>query len=475
MTQTARSSAERLQQQRIAWAWMLAFFGLFCALVGMLGYGAWNYYTTATLAIDGALLRSHVNAGVIVQLRGRLNAESIERLPPERDPCPGERDICTPVGEGSVIRTKAEAGYGPVASLVLADRTQIDFWAHPGGAELALVSYRSTRWNAARLELLLRQNAGYLRYDLASGQPYEQVEYVVEAGDGVRVLLSPGGSYSINVPVNEPGRSPAIAATGNPLRVEVATRAGNAIIDYRGEQVAVRPGQLLQVDDQGLLHGPDEARWELIRDGGFTRYQEQNEYGEGSETWRKLWTANAPGMTAEEQNGRFVVVRACRPETPDLCSPDNQVAIGQFRRDGQQTRPFTTGIEQTIDADVSEFTSLRMSAWVRVLTQTVQLAGVAGSECPIMVQLVYKPTSPTDQQLNRYFCIYTGADAVSGSEDVGEIRYRQVPPFQWYRLNVELRDDSLLRQARYLQLIRVEARGHDYLSEITEISLVGRQ
>lgn len=92
-----------------------------------------------------------------------------------------------------------------------------------------------------------------------------------------------------------------------------------------------------------------------------------------------------------------------------------------------------------------------------------------------MVQLVYKPTSPTDQQLNRYFCIYTGADAVSGSEDVGEIRYRQVPPFQWYRLNVELRDDSLLRQARYLQLIRVEARGHDYLSEITEISLVGRQ
>jgi hypothetical protein len=113
--------------------------------------------------------------------------------------------------------------------------------------------------------------------------------------------------------------------------------------------------------------------------------------------------------------------------------------------------------------------------WVRVLTQTVQLAGVAGSECPVMVRITYKPTSPTDQEASRYFCIYTGSGEVSNSEDAGEIRYRQVPQFQWYRLNVELRDDALLRQARYIQSIRIEARGHDYLSEVTGISLIGRQ
>lgn len=475
MTQAAHTKRDHLQQQRMAWAWMLVFFGLFCALVASVGYGGWRYYSTATTTLSDALLRSHVNAGVIVQLRGRLNPESIERLPPEYDPCPGERDICTPLGEGSVIRTQTEAGYGPVASLVLADQSQIDFWAHPNGAELSLRQYRATLWNDARFEVVLRQNAGYLRYDIASGQSYRQVDYLVEVGDDVLVRLTPGGSYSINVPVAETGRPANIARSGGPLRVEVAARSGSAHISYNGEQMVVRPGQLAQIDSAGALYGPDDAHWELIRDGGFEQYREQAEYGDQSQTWRKLWTPNAPGMTAAEQNGRFAVVRACRPETPDFCTPDNQIAIGQFRRDGQQTRPFTTGIEQTINADVSEYTSLRLSAWVRVLTQTVQLAGVAGSECPIMVQLVYKPTSPTDQELNRYFCIYTGTNAFSSTEDVGEIRYRQVPPFQWYQLNVELRDDSLLRQARYLQTIRIEARGHDYLSEITEVSLVGQQ
>ncbi len=454
---------------------MLAFFGLFCTLVAFGGYGGWHYYSTATTPIEGAILRSHVNAGVSIQPRGRLTAESIERLPPERDPCPGELDICAMVAEGSVIRTKAEAGYGPVASLVLADQTQIDFWAHPDGAELALAGYRATTWHNGRLEVILRQNAGYLRYDIAAGQPYKQVEYDVEVGDGTRIRLDPGGSYSINVLARATRPLPVLAETGEPLWIEVATRAGRAVIVHQGETVEALPGQLVQIDASGARSEPGEARWELIRDGGFEQYLAQNQYDQTSKTWRKYAIPNAPGMTPDEHNGRFAVVRSCRPETPDFCTPDDQVVIGQFRRDGSQTRPFTVGIEQTIDADVSEFPSLRLTMWVRVLTQTVQLAGVAGSECPIMVRIIYKPTSPTDQELSRYFCIYTGSGAVSNSEDAGEIRYRQVPQFQWYRLNVELRDDSLLRQARYIQSIRIEARGHDYLSEVTAISLIGRQ
>lgn len=475
MAQVANPPPEQIYYQRVTWTWMLAFFGLFCILVALGGYSGWHYYATATTPIEGAILRSHVNAGVSIQPRGRLTAESIERLPPERDPCPGELDICATVAEGSVIRTKAEAGYGPVASLVLADQTQIDFWAHPDGAELALVSYRATTWHNGRLEVVLRQNAGYLRYDIAAGQPYDQVAYIVEVGNGTRVHLDPGGSYSINVLTGAAHSLPALAGTGEPLWIEVAVRSGLARIDHQGQPLDVQPGQLAQIDTAGALFGPGEARWELIHDGGFEQYRAQNQYDQTSLTWRTYAIPNAPGMTVEEHNGRFTVVRSCRPETPDFCTPEDQVAIGQFRRDGLQTRPFTVGIEQTIDADVSEFPSLRLTMWVRVLTQTVQLAGVAGSECPIMVRITYKPTSPTDQELSRYFCIYTGSGEVSNSEDAGEIRYRQVPQFQWYRLNVELRDDSLLRQARYIQSIRIEARGHDYLSEVTAISLIGRQ
>ena len=38
-----------------------------------------------------------------------------------------------------------------------------------------------------------------------------------------------------------------------------------------------------------------------------------------------------------------------------------------------------------------------------------------------------------------------------------------------------LRDDAQLKEARYLQKIRIEARGHDYMSEITDIRLIGVQ
>jgi hypothetical protein len=44
-------------------------------------------------------------------------------------------------------------------------------------------------------------------------------------------------------------------------------------------------------------------------------------------------------------------------------------------------------------------------------------------------------------------------------QDSGDIRYRALPPFQWYRLDVDLREDEFLRYARYLQSIRIEARG----------------
>jgi hypothetical protein len=147
----------------------------------------------------------------------------------------------------------------------------------------------------------------------------------------------------------------------------------------------------------------------------------------------------------------------------------------RFRRDGNQIRPFAVGIDQTLDADVSEYTSLRLTAWVRVLTQTVPLAGIAGSECPVMFQLTFKTISPTDKQQERTFCLYAFKSSESLVQDSGDIRYRALPPFQWYRLDVDLREDEFLRYARYLQSIRIEARGHDYLSEITDVNLIGRQ
>jgi hypothetical protein len=466
-----------MRPEASAWMTLLVFFGLFCALVAAGVVWGWSSYTNAMQPQEGTLLRVHVGAGVTRQARGQLSPESIERLPADRDPCAGQADVCLPLVEGASVSTKREAGYGPVASVVLPDQSQVDLWAHPTGADFELLQYRVSRWNDRRQEVILRHAAGYARYDIANNQPFREVFYTVVTDSGVRVRLAAGGSYSINVPQPEPGRVAPRSLTGAPVVVEVAARRGSAIIEHDGREVLLEQGELVNVSPAGL-ETPLPARWELLHDGTFAHYEAYGRYlpDANSLSWEQFWNPLAPDMTASEQSGRFQVVRACRPETPDFCTPENQIDIGQIRRDGDPERPFANGIQQRLDADVSEYTSLRFRAWVRVLDQKVPEAGIAGSECPVMITIAYKPTSPTDREQFRRFCAYIDDDAIPPSVQAsGEIWYRPVPAFQWYRLEVELRNDELLRQARYLQMIYIEARGHRYLSEITGISLEGRQ
>ncbi len=467
---------KRLSPQHSAWLTLGLFFTLFCAIVGTAVTIGWNFYTTTMHPIDGSVLRGHVASGIAIQGKGQLNAASLDRPPAERDPCVGESDICAYLVEGDSVRTQPGIGYGPVASLVLADKSQIDLWAHPTGAELTLERYRTTTYTQQWQDVVVHQTAGYARYDLRSESGYEQATYTVEISGGIRVALAPGGSYSINLPSPQAERPPQLTSTGTPLLVEVASRSGTATISRGTHQSTLRTGELIQVASDGTVGEAQTARWELLADRSFGQYYAQDEFKQKSQTWRKFGNGDAPDMKPSERNGRFTMVQGCRPESPDFCTAEQQTTVGQLRRDGGQTRPFTTGIEQTLDADVSELTTLRLTAWVRVLTQTVELAGVAGSECPVMIHLVYKDTSPTDQQLNRYFCVYTtGQTPQNSGQVVGEIWYRPVPPFAWYRLDIDLRDDQLLKKARYIQTIRVESRGHDYFAEITDISLMGRQ
>jgi hypothetical protein len=464
-----------MRPETSAWLILLSFFALFCIIVASSSALGWRYYRTATVPINGTLLRSHVNAGVVIQARGELNPSSVERLPPSRDPCPNNADICAELRPGDTVKTRREAGYGPVASVILPDETHIQLGASPNEAEVTLEHFLVSKWNDERQEVLLAQHAGYARYDIAEGQRYQSVEYSVDVGNDTSVRLTPGGSYSISVATGDEARV-RMAWDRRPLQAEVAVRKGTAIVQHDYQRALVSPGEKVQLSSSGALSQIQVASWELLAAGGFEDFKQEHLYLADSHTWQRYWVPNVPAMPRAEQNGDFTVVQSCPPAKPDLCTPDEQVPIGQFRRDGNQTRPHTAGIEQTLDVDVSEYTSIHFTGWVRVLNQSVPDAGAQGSECPVMIWFKYKPTSPTDQEQSRFFCIYSVVDTSSPAlPDLEAIRYRQVPRFQWYRLDIELRDDSLIRQARYLQTLRVEARGHDYLSEITGLSLVGTQ
>lgn len=453
-----------------AWLVLSMFFVASLVVLVLLGQVAWANYNAAMRTLDGAQLRSHVTTGVLYQEPRSLSSRTLERLPNSLDPCAGEIDICLPLKPGYRIKTMPAAGYGPVASMVLPDATHIQLWAQDSGTDIVYSSYQVSRWTTQKQVVNVTQNAGYARYDLAEFQPYTVVEYSVTLPDGYKVWMTPGGSYSIRViPVsNTPVQDTS-------ARIEIAVRAGSATVAHAGQTVSLAERQMVMMDSDEGIPEPQAATWEIVRDPEWSGIKARKDTPDAPSDWESYARLGSPTMSAAERNGTVAVVLGCNPKTPDFCKTDKQLQVLRISRTGIQTHDYAVGVAQYMDADVSEFTSLRLTAWVRLLAQQSVSERTDGSSCPVKFQLVYKFISPDDQQQERTICLYPTTGKVIGQQESGQTLYRALPLYQWYKLDIDLREDEYLKLARYIQVIRIEAEGLNYLAEITDLSLMGRQ
>jgi hypothetical protein len=275
------------------------------------------------------------------------------------------------------------------------------------------------------------------------------------------------------VPHAEPGQPPALTESGAPLLAEIAVRSGAAEVRNRQQAITITAGTKLQVDIAGTIGEPLPARWQIIRDGDFAQYA-TGVYTNGLSAWTEYTNLFDPTAPSEDQNGKVTIYRGCGPEMPAFCTAEQTSYIGQFHREGNQPKSFGKGLSQTLDVDVSEYRRLRLSLRARVVHQSIARAGQQNSECPVTIQLIYKQRSPSDQEETRYFCIYV-EDTDTQLANSGEFIYQGVHQNDWSHLGYELRNIASLGTARYLQKINIYANGHDYISEVTDISLVGTQ
>jgi hypothetical protein len=463
----------RGRAETTAWFYLVAFFLIFCAIVAGLCAAGWRYYTTAMVPLGGTVVRVHVPTGVSYQQKG-----SSRRDTPVK-PCetPPKTDTCQTLAEDDRVIAVPQAGYGPVASVTLPDSAQIDLYSFPSGVELMLKTYRVSRWTMGRREVRFVQTAGYARYDIPSKeiQQYAEVSYVVEIGGGLSVALQDGGSYSIDIPKRDPDRPLRVTASGAQLQAEIAVRAGAAELQGGSGAVRILPNQKIQVGPNSAIGEPLPAEWDLIRDGNFKRYA-AGAYPKGLEDWVVRPFLFDRSATKEEQNGQVKIYTGCPPDTPSFCS-DNPAYLAQFQRQGNQSKSFGVGIEQATDLDISEYRALRFTMWARVIRQSISNAGIANIECPVTVKILFKQSSPTDPEQERYICFYrnsTGELIPPSSPFV----YQAVDDLpSWYRITFDLRDEKLdlLRSARYIQSIAIYGNGHDYISEVTDISLIATQ
>jgi hypothetical protein len=475
---TIESTRRRTRPETSAWLILATFFLFFCAIVASAGLAGWSYYTNAMERVEGGLVRVHVRAGVNFLARG--SAKKLTPDVPCSDNPAGIIDFCQSLNEGDYVQAVPDAGYGQVASIKLPDQTQVDMWAHPTGADLTLQKYAVSRWSKQRQIVEFKQSAGYARYDIPSKDrsQYADVMYsvIISKTNAVHLGLAPGGSYSINVPHAEDGRRVTRTDSGEPLLAEVAVRAGSVAVRTADGVVTAHPGEKIQVNEAGVASVPLPARWELIRNGkldGWSAVAKSDAAG----TWIQAFNPTDENATEQERNGTFVIQQRCGPATPDNCTPAEHANIGQFSRQGNQSRSFGVLIGQSLDLDISEYPSLELRAWVRVVNQSIAKAGTLGTECPMTIRLTFKQKSPSDTEQNRYFCIYVDETAADLPRDQkgSEFIYTPVHQGQWYNLKYVLRNYDSLKEAYYLQSVVILANGHDYLSEITNISLLATQ
>jgi hypothetical protein len=477
-SQTIETTRRRARPETSAWLILVAFFLIFCALVASAGLAGWRYYTNAMERVDGGVVRVHARAGVTYQAK-----DSTKKVTPDAE-CPdnpaGITDVCVTLSEGDHVQAVPDAGYGQVASIKLPDQTQVDMWAHPTGADLTLQKYAVSRWSKQRQIVEFKHNAGYARYDIPPKErsQYAEVMYsvVISSADDISLVLNPGGSYSINVPHAEDGRPPTLADSGQPLMVEVAVRTGSVDVWTPSGLVTAQPGEKIQVDATGQPSAALPAQWQLIRNGKLADWP-AGSATDASGAWFSGTIQTDANATEQEQNGTFTIKQRCGPATPDNCISADYANIGQFSRQGDQSKSFAVSIGQTLDLDVSEYPTLELRAWVRIANQSIAKAGELGTECPITIQLKYKQRSPSDTEQNRYFCIYVDETAADLPRDQkgSEFIYTPVHQGQWYNLKYVLRNYESLKEAYYLQSILIYANGHDYTSEIADISLLAMQ
>lgn len=472
--QQTTAPRRRLSTEASAWLVLSVFFVASIGLFGVVVWQGWAYRNAAMQTLDGAQLRSHVRSGVLYQAPRTLSYTSIERLPTAVDPCPQHADICMPFRPGYRIKVMPEAGYGPVASLVLPDQSHIQFFSANHATEVLYERYQVTRWTDNKQVVNFAQTSGYARYDLIPNKGYQVVEYSVVLPDGYKVWLTNDGSYSISI---IPGLPDAVPPQKQ--QIEVAVRSGSATI-VRGDTTrSFAKGYKVVIGDDGAFPKPEQAVWELVRDPAWSALRTPASASDVPVAWERYSRASAPEMTESEKSGTIRLLQGCEPWAKSPCAAADTVPVLRLERTGAQSRAHAVGVQQTIDADISEFANLRITAWVRLLT--VQKPPTVIAACPLKFQVIFKVASPADPQQERTVCLYP-TDQVGPALDTGGISnstgdpiYRAQPVNQWYYLQFDLRRDEYLKAAHYLQQLRIEADGLTYYAEITQLSMLGIQ
>jgi hypothetical protein len=396
----ARAARTPEQVQRLAWRVLLGAFAIWLGLMGGGVYALTTWLRTATVTAAANL---EIDQGVVLlQERGAgpsLNA---------RDGMAMQEGDAVEVTEGALARLElpgqAAVSLGPRARVVLA-------------------KLRAGRFASDAGALALQHTAGSLRLQVAPDAA------------GPLDLETPYGTVTVT-----PGDY--VVAIDGP-RAQVLVRSGEATVSVGADPpLALAAGERAQLAANTSAVGPLGGGANLVTNGDFAA---------GLAGWqtRDTQEANRP-----DAPGTRALVQEPRDDTP-------QPALRVSRTSRFQTHN-ETGLTQQLNADVSVYPRLVLSANVKVRSASLSGGGYLDTEYPLMFRLRYRDAAGNGQTWYRGF-YYQNPER--RPTDHGEL----VPENVWTHFQLDLA--QLPEPPVFVYALEVLGAGHDFDALVTDVQL----
>jgi hypothetical protein len=281
----------------------------------------------------------------------------------------------------------------------------------------------------------------------------------------MRVLTTSGGSRAVHIEVVSPPEVTTLIAergvnasvVADFVSTSVTVREGQAAVQAQGQWLTLSKDQRAAVGPgDATPNGPLPVERNLIRDGDF-----QEELGTH---WQK--DIKVPAIATEPEGLVQIDTATGRRST-------------KFTRVGQSWGQ--VGLVQQLNEDVRGFSSLRLQLDVYLTYQDVGNCGAYGTECPLMVQIVYDDVNRVEHEWLQGF--YYKADPpnnpLSGLTYCATCSRRfnhlQIAQNQWRTYE----SDDLLEAFRegsvpaaVIKRINLYASGHTFESSVAQIQLL---
>ncbi len=137
-------------------------------------------------------------------------------------------------------------------------------------------------------------------------------------------------------------------------------------------------------------------------------------------------------------------------------------------------------VRQSVNQDVAEIESLRLLVTFRIINQSLEVCGIAGSECPLFVRVNYVDGSGFSNTWQHGF--YAVGDPIPGVQPDGcttcamvQDTHERVPLSQEYFYDIDL-GEEIARQGRstprFIESIILVSSGHNFEVEVVDVALL---